>query len=310
MGLLNRGIWHEDSQISASRDGNWKRSASVLRNWITRDGSSGFKAEANRYHLYAAWNCPWAHRALIFRKLKQLEDIVSVSYVLPRRNSQGWIFEPESQFQDDLFNYTALHQIYTRGHSQYTGRVTVPLLWDRQTETIVSNESADIIRMFNRAFVDIAPKTADYVSESLKSEIDVWNQRIYDTVNNGVYKAGFATTQEAYEKAVYPLFTTFDAIEKQLSKTNYLLGDRPLETDWRLFPTLIRFDVAYYGAFKCNLKRLIDYPNLWSYTRRLYQTPGVAETVKFDVYRKGYYSPSQLRNPLGIIPVMPDLDFS
>jgi len=309
MGLLNRGIWYEDSQVSADLDGNWKRSASVLRNWVTRDGSSGFKAEVGRYHLYAAWNCPWAHRALIFRKLKQLEGIVSVSYVLPRRNSQGWIFEPESKFRDDLFNYTTLHQVYTRGYFQYTGRVTVPLLWDRQTETIVSNESADIIRMFNSAFVDIAPKTTDYVPESLKFEIDAWNQRIYDTVNNGVYKAGFATTQEAYEKAFASLFVTLDVIEEQLSQFDYLVGDRPSETDWRLFPTLIRFDIAYYGAFKCNLKRLIDYPNLWSYTRKLYQVPGIAETVKFDVYRKGYYSPSQLRNPFGIIPIMPNIDF-
>ncbi|MEY2831050.1 MAG: hypothetical protein RLZZ574_308 [Cyanobacteriota bacterium] len=305
MGLLIRGVWYEDSQIRASKDGSWKRSASILRNWITRDGANGFKAEVGRYHLYAAWNCPWAHRALIFRKLKQLEDIVSVSYVLPRRNSQGWVFEPGSEFQDDLFKYTALHQIYTRGYSKYTGRVTVPVLWDRQTKTIVSNESADIIRMFNRAFVDIAPKTPDYVPEFLKSEIDTWNQRIYSAVNNGVYKAGFATTQEAYEKAVYPLFATFDAIEEQLSKSCYLIGDQPLEADWRLFPTLVRFDVAYYGAFKCNLKKLIDYPNLWSYTRRLYLFSGISETVKLDIYRKGYYAPSQLRNPFGILPIIP-----
>ena len=310
MGWLIGGVWHEDEQISANKDGNWKRSASILRNWVTNDGAGGFKAEAGRYHLYAAWNCPWAHRALLFRKLKQLEDIVSVSYVLPRRNSQGWVFEPEGEFKDNLFNYTALHQVYTRGHSEYTGRVTVPVLWDRQTETIVSNESADIIRMFNRAFVDIAPETSDYVPKSLKSEIDAWNQHIYDTVNNGVYKAGFATTQEAYEKAVYPLFATLDAIEEQLSKYCYLISDRPLETDWRLFPTLMRFDVAYYGAFKCNLKRLIDYPKLWTYTRKLYQTPGIAETVKLDIYRKGYYSPSQLRNPFGIVPVMPKLNFT
>lgn len=310
MGMLIAGVWYEDEQIRADQTGHWTRSTSILRDWITSDGKSGFKAETGRYHLYAAWNCPWAHRALIFRKLKQLEDIISVSYVLPRRTRQGWVFAPEGEFQDDLFNYNALHQVYTRSHSQYTGRVTVPVLWDRKTETIVNNESADIIRMFNRAFGDIAPDTPDYVPESLKTEIDAWNQLIYHTVNNGVYKAGFATTQAAYERAFYSLFATLDEIETQLNKTDYLIGSSPLEPDWRLFPTLVRFDVAYYGAFKCNLKRLIDYPKLWSYTRKLYQTPGIAETVKLDIYRKGYYSPSQLRNPFGIIPIMPDINFS
>jgi len=316
MGMLISGIWHEDNQIQADRDGQWRRTTSLLRNWISQEGTpgssgiGGFKAEAKRYHLYAAWNCPWAHRTQIFRKLKQLEDIISISFVAPQRTSQGWVFESDGQFKDHLFGATALHQIYTRSNPDYTGRVTVPVLWDKKTGIIVSNESADIIRMFNDAFVDIASETPDYVPTELRPQIDAWNSRIYTMVNNGVYKAGFATTQAAYEEAVIPLFETLDILDNQLNCNRYLMGDRQTEADWRLFPTLIRFDTAYYGAFKCNLRRLTDYPNLWPYVRELYQVPGIAETVNFEIYRRGYYSLNKLRNPLGIVPVLPDIDFS
>lgn len=316
MGMLVEGVWREDEQIRAGSDGRWQRSASLSRNWVTRDGQpgpkgkGGFKAEAGRYHLYVAWNCPWAHRTLIFRQLKQLQGVIGVSFVAPRRTNQGWMFEPGEQFQDDLFGAIALHEIYTRSNPRYTGRVTVPVLWDKETNTIVSNESADIIRMLNAAFSEIAPGTPDYVPADLRPQIAAWNARIYETVNNGVYKAGFATTQEAYEEAFFPLFETLDAIDQQLGQTRYLLGDRQTEADWRLFPTLVRFDTAYYGAFKCNLRRLVDYPNLWPYARELYQVPGIAETVNFETYRRGYYSPSKLRNPFGIVPVPPDVDFS
>ncbi|MEL6321497.1 MAG: glutathione S-transferase family protein [Cyanobacteria bacterium J06626_14] len=314
MGRLIDGAWHTGS-IQAGKDGRWQRSASLLRNWITPDGApgisghGGFKAEGDRYHLYVAWNCPWAHRTLLFRQLKQLNDIISVSVVAPRRTDQGWVFEPTGEFSDDQFDSEALHEIYTRSQPDYTGSVTVPVLWDKATHTIVSNESADIIRMFNSAFATLAPPTLDYRPVALVEAIDDWNQHIYDTLNNGVYKAGFAATQEAYETAANKVFETLDTIEHQLSKTRHLLGDRPTEADWRLFPTLVRFDVAYYGAFKCNLKRLIDYPNLWGYARDLYQVTGIAQTVKFDVYRKGYYSPSNLRNPYGIVPLGPALNW-
>ena len=314
MGRLIDGVWQTGS-IKAGKDGRWQRSASLLRNWITPDGSpditgrGGFKAERDRYHLYVAWNCPWAHRTLIFRQLKQLTDIVDVSVVAPLRTDQGWVFESTGEFCDRLLGAEALHEIYTRSQPDYTGSVTVPLLWYKATQTIVSNESADIIRMFNSAFSALTPATPDYRPAALVSEIDAWNSRIYNTVNNGVYKAGFATVQEAYEVAATSVFETLDAIEQQLSKTRYLLGEEPTEADWRLFPTLVRFDVGYYSAFKCNLKRLIDYPNLWAYARDLYQTPGIAQTVKFDIYRKGYHSASPLRNPHGIVPLGPTIDW-
>ncbi|MEM9452207.1 MAG: glutathione S-transferase family protein [Cyanobacteria bacterium P01_E01_bin.6] len=314
MGRLIDGIWQTGS-IQAGNDGRWQRSASLLRNWVTVDGSAGisgregFKAEHDRYHLYVAWNCPWAHRTLLFHHLKQLDGIVSISYAVPRRTDEGWVFEHAGEFTDALFGVTALHQLYTRNQSDYTGSVTVPILWDKETGTIVNNESADIIRMFNSAFKDVAPTTPDYRPAALHAEIDAWNQRIYETVNNGVYRAGFASTQAAYENAAIAVFDTLDAIEHQLGKTRYLTGDTLTEADWQLFPTLVRFDVAYYSAFKCNLKRLIDYPNLWGYARELYQMPGIAQTVRFDVYRKGYHSPSAQRNPHGIVPLGPFIDW-
>ena len=314
MGRLIDGRWHTGS-IQAGKDGRWQRSASLLRNWITADGSpgksgrGGFKAERNRYHLYIAWNCPWAHRTLLFHHLKQLDGIVSISYVAPRRTDQGWVFDSTGEFIDHVFSATTLHQIYTYSQPDYTGSVTVPVLWDTMTNSIVSNESADIIRMFNHAFINLAADTLDYYPTELWTDIEAWNVRIYETVNNGVYKAGFAATQQTYEDAAIAVFNTLDAIEHQLSKTRYLLGDILTEADWRLFPTLVRFDVAYYSAFKCNLRRLIDYPNLWGYARELYQMPGIAETVRFDVYRKGYHSISPLRNPYGIIPSGPEIDW-
>jgi glutathionyl-hydroquinone reductase len=318
MGSMANGVWHDDvdASLKTRDDGSWQRSASLLRNWVTPDGTSGpsgdggFKAEAGRYHLYVAWNCPWAHRALIFRALKQLEQIIDVSWVRPRRTDQGWVFEPRGEYRDCLFGAKALHEIYAQGVHDYSGRVTVPVLWDNKTGRIVSNESAEIIRMFNTAFEDIAPVTPDYVPDILTARIDAWNDKIYNGINNGVYRTGFATTQEAYDDAVGQVFATLDLIEEQLSSTPYLCGDQPTEADWRLLPTLVRFDVAYYGAFKCNLRRIADYPNLWPYARRLYQHPGIAGTVRFDIYKQGYYSPGPLRNPLGIVPLGPEVDFS
>ena len=314
MGRLIDRIWHNDL-IQADKDGRWQRSASLLRNWITSDGSpgitgrGGFQAERERYHLYVAWNCPWAHRTLLFHQLKKLDGIISISYAAPRRTDEGWVFKLDGEFSDHLFGATTLHQIYTRSQPDYTGSVTVPVLWDKFTNTIVSNESADIIRMFNSAFNDMTPETPDYLPAERQAEIDAWNNRIYKTVNNGVYRAGFATRQAVYEEAAFSVFATLDTIEHQLRKTRYLLGDILTEADWRLFPTLVRFDVAYYSAFKCNLKRLIDYPNLWAYARELYQMPDIAKTVRFDVYRRGYHSASPQRNPYGIVPLGPESDW-
>lgn len=315
MGMLIEGSWHVEDQSTARADGQWERSASQLRNWITQDGSAGptgrgcFKAESGRYHLYVAWNCPWAHRTLLMRQAKKLIDLIDISIAAPRRTDQGWVFIPRSEYRDRLFGLSSLHEVYTRNLDQYTGRATVPVLWDKKSETIVSNESADIVRMFNSGFSNIAPQTADTYPLALRREIDAWNDRIYATVNNGVYRTGFATTQDAYEEAALQVFEALDAIEEQLSKTRYLVGNQITEADWRLFPTLVRFDVAYYGAFKCNLRRLVDYPHLWAYTRDLYQVPGIAETVKPDIYKQGYFSPSKLRNPLGIVPIGPEVDF-
>jgi putative glutathione S-transferase len=316
MGLLIEGAWHVEDPPQIDKGGHWQRSQSLLRNWVTPDGSAGptgeagFAADPGRYHLYVAWNCPWAHRALIYLKLKRLEDVIDVSFVRPRRTDQGWVFEKSGEFHDQLFGLDNLHDVYTRSAPEYSGRVTVPVLWDKQCAMIVSNESADIVRMLNSAFAAFAPKTPDYAPEDKLDEIDAWNERIYETVNNGVYRAGFARTQEAYETAAGQVFETLDAIEGQLAKTRFLTGPEPLEADWRLLPTLVRFDVAYVSAFKCNLRRIVDYEYLWPYARRLYQTPGIADTVKLDIYKAGYHSPSPLRNPLGIVPAGPEVDFA
>jgi len=317
MGRLVEGRWLTDDDVARVRtDGEFKRTPSVVRHWVTADGSAGptgeagFAAAAGRYHLYAAFNCPWAHRALLLRALKGLEDIVPVSYVAPRRSDQGWVFWPDDpRFTDGLFGHASLHQVYAAGLADYTGRVTVPLLFDTHTGRLVSNESADIVRMFNSAFNDVGANDRDFSPAELLGDIDELNARIYATVNNGVYRAGFARTQQAYDAAVGPLFETLDLLDERLASRRYLFGDRTTEADWRLFPTLARFDVAYHYAFKCNRRRLIDYPNLWPYARDLYQTPGVAETVHLDIYKAGYFSPSEARNPHGIVPLGPRVDF-
>ena len=311
MGLLMNGVWCDEETNLKKTDGRYVRSDSQFRHWVTADGSSGFVVEAGRYHLYIAINCPWAHRAWIFRKLKRLEDVVSMSIVAPRRTDQGWVFDTDSlQYQDTLLGTGSLHEIYTLAQPDYTGRVTVPVLWDKKRQTMVNNESSEIIRMFNSAFAALTDDQTDYYPPPLRAEIDTLNDLIYRTVNNGVYRAGFATTQEAYEEAVKALFTTLDQLDARLATRHYLLGDRLTEADWRLFPTLVRFDVAYNGAFKCNLRRLVDYPHLWAYTRELYQTPGIAETVDLEIYKQGYYALSALRNPLGIVPKGPVIDFT
>ncbi|MEM7445318.1 MAG: glutathione S-transferase C-terminal domain-containing protein [Pseudomonadota bacterium] len=317
MGLMIDGVYQVDEPPPATdANGHWSRSKSVVRHWVSADGKpgptgdAGFKAEAGRYHLYVAWNCPWAHRALLALNFNALESIVDFSVALPRRSEQGWIFDPEGEFADRQFGVASLHEIYSKGVDGYTGRITVPVLWDKQTGSMVSNESADVVRMFNTAFADVAPESPDYYPPDLKDTIDHWNDRIYRTVNNGVYRAGFASTQEAYEEAAYEVFETLDAINERLGRTRYLTGDRLTEADIRLFPTLARFDVAYHYAFKCNLRRLVDYDNLWPYAREIYQMPGVAETVKFDIYKRGYHSPSEKRNPLGIVPIGPTVDWS
>lgn len=294
MGLMLDGKYLiDDPAPDTSASGQFERARSTLRDPIPKG------ATPSRLHLFAAWNCPWAHRALLMRAVLGLDDI-SVSYALPRRTDQGWVFEDEP-----LLGATAMHQVYATGADAYTGRVTVPVLWDRETGRIINNESADIVRALGDAF---AP--GHMCNPDNGEAITRWNDLIYPTLNNGVYRAGFARTQGAYDKAVAEVFATLDQIENQVAQTRYLTGPALSEADIRLFPTLARFDVAYHSAFKCNLRRLIDYPNLWAYARDIYQTPGVAETVKFDVYRKGYHSPSELRNPLGIVPVGPQNDWS
>ena len=293
MGLMLDGEYMiDDPAPDTSARGRFERSQSTLRNAIPEG------AAPSRLHLFAAWNCPWAHRALIARAVLGLEEI-SVSYALPRRTDQGWMFDDEP-----LLDASAMHQVYAAGADNYTGRVTVPVLWDKETGWIINNESADIIRALGDAF---AP--GRLYPTRLRQEIDDWNALIYPTLNNGVYRAGFARTQEAYDEAAAEVFSTLEKIETQLSRTRYLAGEALTEADIRLFPTLARFDVAYHSAFKCNLKRLIDYPNLWAYARDIYQIPGIAETVKFDIYRKGYHSQSEVRNPLGIVPIGPQNDW-
>lgn len=312
MGMLIDGDWVADDQVAKSDpDGRFRRTPAAFRHWITADGSagptgdSGFQAESGRYHLYAAWNCPWAHRALLARVALGLEDAIPVSFVAPRRNESGWVFSPADGYTDQLFGADALYQIYARGKPDYTGRVTVPLLWDTQTETAVSNESADVVRMLNAAFRSLVPDAPDLYPVDLRDEIDALNDRIYPNLNNGVYRAGFASTQEAYDEAIAQVFDTLDFLELRLARMPYLAGEQFTEADLRLFPTLVRFDVAYYQAFKCSRNRLIDLPNIWEYARRIYARPGIADTVQFDVYRRGYNSPSAKRNPLGIVPVAP-----
>ncbi|WP_209506178.1 MULTISPECIES: glutathione S-transferase family protein [unclassified Ruegeria] len=317
MGLLVDGKWQDTWYDTKSTGGAFKRSAAQFRNWLTADGragpsgKSGFRAEAGRYHLYVSYACPWAHRTLIFRALKGLSDLVSVSVVHPDMLDHGWTFEADDHGAtgDRLYGLSYAHQIYTKADPSYSGRVTVPILWDKAQETIVSNESSEIIRMFNSAFNDITGNTDDYWPEAMRDEIEEVNARIYSDVNNGVYKSGFATSQAAYDAAVHPLFDTLDWLEGRLARNRYLMGDRITEADWRLFTTLIRFDPVYHLHFKCNRQRLIDYPNLWAYTRELYQWPGVAETVNMDHIVRHYHYSHDSINPHRIIPVNPVLDY-
>jgi putative glutathione S-transferase len=318
MGRLVNGVWEDKWYDTASTGGKFVRDTSRFRNWITPDGSAGpsgdggFKAESGRYHLYVALACPWAHRALVFRALKGLTDHIGVSVVHPDMLSEGWEFRTDypGATGDTLYGLDFARDIYLKADPQMSGRVTVPILWDRERETIVSNESAEIIRMFNSVFNDVTGNTDDYWPADLRDAIEPVNKRIYDTVNNGVYKSGFATSQGAYEEAVYPLFDSLDWLETRLSDNRYLMGDRLTEADWRLFTTLIRFDLVYHLHFKCNRNRIVDFPNLWGYLRELYQWPGVKETVNFDHIVRHYHYSHDTINPNRIIPInpRPDLD--
>lgn len=317
MGKLVDGKWHDVWYDTKESGGAFKRTEASFRNWITADGSagpsgeSGFKAESGRYHLYVSYACPWAHRTLIFRALKGLNDHITVSAVHPDMLSDGWHFgtDYDGATGDTLYGLPFARDIYTKAVPDMSGRVTVPILWDKERETIVSNESSEIIRMFNSAFNGITGNTDDYWPEGERDAIEEVNARIYDTLNNGVYKSGFATTQAAYEAAVYPLFDTLDWLEDRLSQSRYLMGDHLTEADWRLFTTLIRFDPVYHLHFKCNRKRIVDYPNLWAYTRELYQVPGVAETVNMDHIVRHYHYSHESVNPHRIVPINPVLDY-
>jgi putative glutathione S-transferase len=314
VGLLIDGRWEDDEAGKASANGRFERKPSQLRNWVTPDGApgltgtGGFAAEAGRYHLYVSLACPWAHRALIFRKLKGLEEMVSVSSVHWLMGREGWTFEPgPGVIADPIFGARALYEVYVGSDAHYTGRVTVPVLFDKKTRKIVNNESSEIIRMFNSAFDGIGARKLDLYPASLRAEIDALNERIYDTVNNGVYKSGFAATQQAYEEAVRPLFETLDMLDERLATRRYLCGAQLTEADWRLFTTLIRFDAVYVGHFKCNCRRIADYKNLLGWLRELYQIEGIAETVNFQHIKHHYYESHTRLNPSGIVPVGPEL---
>jgi putative glutathione S-transferase len=317
MGILIDGQWHDTPPNLNEDDGRFVRAASSFRNWITPDGSpgpsgsGGFPAQPGRYRLYVSLACPWAHRTLIFRVIKGLQDMIPVSVTHWLMAERGWTFDAgEGVVPDPVMGATALHQLYTRARPDYSGRATVPVLWDTERDTIVNNESAEIIRMLNGAFDGIGAKPGDYYPAHLRDEIDALNDRIYDTLNNGVYKAGFATTQSAYEAAIGPLFETLDWLEARLATRRWLCGDELTEADWRLFTTLVRFDSVYHGHFKCNLRRLVDYPALWAYTRSLYQQPGIAATVNLHHVKNHYYRSHRNINPTGIVPAGPLLDFN
>ena len=316
MGLLIEGKWHTDWYDTKSTGGKFQRTASGFRNWITKDGSpgltgnGGFKAEPDRYHLYVSLACPWAHRALIFRKLKGLEKLITISSVNSFMGDQGWTFKPGNGVIPDNVNHKSrLHEIYTKTSENYTGRVTVPMLWDKHKDTIVSNESSEIIRMFNSAFDDVGAAVRDFYPADKRQEIDAINELIYNNVNNGVYKSGFATTQAAYDEASTNLFDMLEKIEQVLSGSRYLIGDQITEADWRLFTTLVRFDAVYVGHFKCNKKRIIDFPELSNYVLDLYQYPGISSTVDFEHIKAHYYASHENLNPSLIVPCGPKLDF-
>ncbi len=314
MGLLVDGKWKDQWYDTSESGGRFQRSEAAFRHWLTPngepgpEGQKGFPAAKDRYHLYVSYACPWAHRTLIFRALKDLTELIPVSVVHPEMLENGWHFgnDFDGATGDPLYNFDYAYQLYTHAQADYSGRVTVPILWDTQEETLVSNESSEIIRMFNTAFNDLTGNTLDFYPEALREDIHAVNERVYHTLNNGVYKAGFATTQSAYEEAVHPLFDTLDWLEEKLSQEGpYLLGEHLTEADWRLFTTLIRFDPVYVGHFKCNLRRLQDYPHLSAYTQRLYEHPGVADTVHFDHIKQHYYYSHPTINPHRIVPVGP-----
>ncbi|MFN3237361.1 MAG: glutathione S-transferase family protein [Pseudomonadales bacterium] len=310
MGLLQNGKWVDKWYDTGSNKGEFKRQESKFRNWLSADGSDGpdgqkgFKAEKGRYHLYVSLACPWAHRTLIFRALKGLTDYIDVTVVEPLMLENGW------EVKDPLYGFDYMYELYLKADDTYEGRVTVPVLWDKKTETIVSNESAEIIRMFNDAFNEQTGDFTDYYPEALREEIDRINHRVYETINNGVYRSGFATTQEAYEQAYKSLFESLDWVEALLSERRYLAGDYITEADWRLFTTLIRFDAVYHGHFKTNRQHIADYPAMTGYLRELYQVPGVAETVNFEHIKNHYYGSHKTINPTGVVPLGPEQDFT
>ncbi len=315
MGLLVNGAWQDD--ISRTKDGHFIRPSTSFRNFVTADGSAGpsgeggFPVGAGRYHLYISLACPWAHRTLIFRSLKKLENAISVSVAEPLYGKTGWEFGAvRGGTRDEVNGKATLAEIYLLADPHYTGRVSVPVLWDKKRRAIVNNESSEIIRMLNSAFDAFTNVRTDYYPAELRAEIDRINEIVYSNVNNGVYRAGFATSQKAYEEAARAIFATFDQLEDRLSRQRYLAGREITEADWRLFPTLVRFDTVYYSHFKCNLRRVADYPNLWNYLRDLYQVPGIAETVSIDHIKRHYYGSQRQVNPTGIVPIGPLIDFT
>ena len=317
MGLLVDGQWQDKWYDTKASEGRFEREDAGFRSWVTADGSAGpsgiggFKAEPNRYHLYVSLACPWAHRTTIYRKLKGLEDMISLSIVHPFMGDKGWTFaEGAGVIADPIVKADYLYEVYIAAKPDYTGRVTVPILWDKETNTIVSNESSEIIRMFNSAFDEVGATAVNFLPTELLAEIDTVNEFVYSAVNNGVYKAGFATTEAAYKEAVVTLFDALDTLESRLVDQRYLLGDTITEADWRLFTTLVRFDAVYVGHFKCNIRRIVDYPNLWGYLRDLYQVPGIDETVSIEHIKAHYYTSHANINPTRIIPVGPVLDFN
>lgn len=305
MGMLIDGEW-QGAPPAPGGSGEFVRPTSAFRHQVTADGSSGFKAEAGRYHLFVSRACPWCHRTMIYRVLKRLENVVTISYVEPAMLEQGWTF-PQS---DPLTGAHHLYELYQQADPLFTGRATVPVLWDKESHGIVNNESSDIIRMLNSEFDELTHELTNYYPEALAAEIDEINSRVYDAINSGVYRAGFATSQAAYETAAGQVFAGLEWLEETLQQRRYLLGDLITEADWRLFPTLVRFDVVYHGHFKCNVRRLRDYPALWAYTRELYQVPGVAGTVSIEEIKAHYFGSHRNINPTGIVPIGPELDFT
>lgn len=309
MGLLVDGKWQDKWYDTSKSGGKFERQASKFRANISNDESAEFPVESGRYHLYVSLACPWAHRTLIFRKLKNLEEHIDVSVVHPNMLDKGWEFgDYPGATGDNLYGFDYAYQIYTKDKPNITTRVTVPILWDKKAERIVNNESAEIIRIFNSSFNSLTGNTDDYYPDGLQAEIDMVNELVYDNINNGVYKAGFATTQEAYEDAVFSVFKALDIIEQRLSGQRYLVGSTITEADWRLFTTLIRFDAVYHGHFKCNVKQIADYPNIFGYMKELYQIPGIAETVNFDHIKRHYYYSHTMINPTQVIPIGPKQD--